>query len=154
LPASPFDFRLRQQCTLFDTHSIGLHLSQNVIMDSDVVFLCSQDERLSREKANYYMPARCDAMLSALCMWLVTAGTPTSLGMPAARSSGEPLGWIRPTEVPFRGGRDTLLDRYRKHTDISHRAEVRTSHSTKSKKFSRAPVFVFWQLLRARQRIE
>jgi phenylpropionate dioxygenase-like ring-hydroxylating dioxygenase large terminal subunit len=94
------------------------HLSQNIIMDSDVVFLCSQDERLSREKANYYMPARCDAMVSAFRKWLITAGTPTWLGTPAARSSGERLGWIRPTQVPLRGGRDALLDRYRQHTDI------------------------------------
>jgi hypothetical protein len=127
LPASPFDIRLRQQGTLFDTHSIGLHLSQNVIMDSDVVFLCSQDERLSREKANYYMPA--------------------------ARSSGEPLGWIRPK---FLSAEEEILSWIdTENTRIfAHRAEVRTSHSTKSKRFSRAPVFVFWQLLRARQRIE
>jgi phenylpropionate dioxygenase-like ring-hydroxylating dioxygenase large terminal subunit len=96
------------------------HLSQNVVMDSDVVFLSSQDELLSRREPNYYMPARCDAMVAAFRKWLAFYGRggPEWLGIPAKRSLGEPLGWIRPQNIPLRGGRDALLDRYRQHTDV------------------------------------
>ena len=103
------------------------HFSQNVVMDSDVVCLSSQDELLSRGKApNYYMPARCDAMVVAFRKWLVDCGRggPGWLGIPAERSVGEPLGWLRPQHIPLRGGRDSLLDRYRQHTDVCSSCRV------------------------------
>ena len=116
------------------------HFSQNIILDSDVVFLSTQDERLreiqsDKEKktleANsliartYYMPARSDTMVAAFRKWL--GWNPiTWLGIPAKRSSGERLGWIRPQSVPARQGRDALLDRYRQHTDIC--SSCRTAH--------------------------
>jgi hypothetical protein len=99
------------------------HLDQNVVMDSDVVFLCSQDEKLAtkkdQNKPDYFLPARSDSMVTASRKWLISAGgNPKWLGIPAARSAGEPLGWIRPQRVPVWEGRDALLDRYRQHTDI------------------------------------
>jgi hypothetical protein len=99
------------------------HLSQNAVMDSDVVFLCSQDEIVAREEevlSKYFMPARCDAMVSAFRRWLGKHGGsgPAWLGVPAQRSHGSPTSWIRPQRVPRREGRDALLDRYRQHTDI------------------------------------
>ena len=117
------------------------HLSQNVVMDSDVVFLSSQDELLDGNRGrggeytstpNYYMPAKCDAMVTSFRNWVGRkgGGGPTWLGTPAERSDGEPTGWLRPTAVPQRGGRDALLDRYRQHTDscTSCRKAHRTLH--------------------------
>lgn len=99
------------------------HLSQNAVMDSDVVFLCSQDEIVARETevlSKYYMPARCDTMVTAFRRWLGRhgGGGPAWLGVPAQRSSGYPTSWLRPHRVPRREGRDSLLDRYRQHTDV------------------------------------
>ena len=105
------------------------HMSQNVVLDSDVVFLSSQDELLERNNArggnyttspNYYMPAKCDGMVVAFRKWWggKGGGGPTWLGIPAQRSDGEPTGWLRPRAVPQRGGRDALLDRYRQHTEL------------------------------------
>lgn len=50
------------------------------------------------------------------------------LGIPADKSLGEPYGWIRPTSVPLRGGRDALLERYRQHLDIC--SSCRGAHKT------------------------
>lgn len=99
------------------------HLSQNAVMDSDVVFLSSQDEIVARETevlSKYYMPARCDTMVAAFRRWLVRhgGGGPTWLGVPAKRSRGHATSWVRPLRVPRREGRDSLLDRYRQHTDV------------------------------------
>jgi hypothetical protein len=109
------------------------HLDQNVVMDSDVVFLCGQDEKLGtkkdRNKNDYFLPARSDNMVTAFRKWLISAGgNPKWLGIPAARSAGEPLGWIRPQRVPVREGRDALLDRYRQHTDVC--SSCRRAHKT------------------------
>jgi hypothetical protein len=103
------------------------HFSQNAVMDSDVVFLSSQDELLERNRVNgksitdpnYYMPSKCDAMVTAFRKWLQGkgGGGPEWLGIPAKRSYGHQTGWIRPKSIPQRGGRDSLLDRYRQHTD-------------------------------------
>lgn len=103
------------------------HLSQNAVMDSDVVFLSCQDEVLENNRGcgnncsdpNYYMPSKCDAMVTAFRKWLRSkgGGGPKWLGIPAARSDGYQTGWMRPLHVPMRGGRDALLDRYRQHTD-------------------------------------
>ena len=101
------------------------HLSQNAVMDSDVVFLASIDEILLREKdkkmPRYYMPAGCDKMVTAFRCWLVEhgGGGPEWLGYPAERTAGEPTGWIRPLRVPRREGRDALLDRYRQVNEVS-----------------------------------
>ena len=102
------------------------HLSQNAVMDSDVVFLASQDEHrlhaghTQRRGLKYYLPAESDAMVSALHRWIARpgCGSPPWLGRAAARSAGEAGGWTRPTRVPRRQGRDALLDRYTQHTDI------------------------------------
>jgi phenylpropionate dioxygenase-like ring-hydroxylating dioxygenase large terminal subunit len=117
IPVKPAMFILR------NTPRWITHFGQNIVMDSDVVFLATQDERVSEERngpPDYYMPARSDAMVRAFRKWLAKAGgkQPKWLGIPAARSFGEPLGWIRPQSVPVRGGRDALLDRYRQHTDV------------------------------------
>jgi phenylpropionate dioxygenase-like ring-hydroxylating dioxygenase large terminal subunit len=52
------------------------HFSQNVVMYSDVVFLASQDEKLSltNQEPNYYMPAKCDSMVQAFRKWLTAFG--------------------------------------------------------------------------------
>jgi hypothetical protein len=52
------------------------HFSQNVVMDSDVVFFASQDEKLSltNQEPNYYMPAKCDSMVRAFRKWLTAFG--------------------------------------------------------------------------------
>lgn len=100
-------------------------MSQNVVMDSDVVFLSSQDELLEQNRGehysdpNYYMPSKCDAMVTAFRKWLGSkgGGGPEWLGIPAKRSDGYQTGWIRPQLVAQRSGRDNLLDRYRQHTD-------------------------------------
>jgi hypothetical protein len=96
-------------------------------MDSDVVFLSSQDELLEQNRGygknysdpNYYMPSKCDTMVTAFRKWLGSkgGGGPEWLGIPAKRSDGYLTGWIRPQLVAQRGGRDKLLDRYRQHTD-------------------------------------
>lgn len=99
------------------------HFSQNVVLDSDVVFLSTQDETLTNEnkkpRPNYYLPAGCDMMVVAFRNWLTRYGlsSPTWLGIPSQRSDGEPTGWIRPVHVKARSGRDALLDRYRQHTE-------------------------------------
>jgi len=120
-----FPFRLSFQPAMYiirHTPRWITHFSQNVVMDSDVVFLSSQDQILARhaKEPNYYMPARCDAMVAAFRKWLAGNGKggPEWIGIPAERSGGEPLGWLRPQYVPARGGRDALLDRYRQHTDV------------------------------------
>ena len=101
------------------------HFDQNIVMDSDVVFLCRQDEILDeqsngRNQANYYLPAGSDAMVTAFRKWLGSygGGQPQWLGIPAKRSVGEPVVWLRPQSIPAREGRDALLDRYRQHTDV------------------------------------
>jgi phenylpropionate dioxygenase-like ring-hydroxylating dioxygenase large terminal subunit len=114
------------------------HFSQNIVMDSDVVFLCSQDEALnhplsrsssgsnssnSRNQANYYLPGRCDLLVWTFRKWLATSGggQPHWLGIPASRSGGDAASWLRPTSPSLasrREGRDALLDRYRQHTEI------------------------------------
>jgi phenylpropionate dioxygenase-like ring-hydroxylating dioxygenase large terminal subunit len=115
------------------------HFSQNIVMDSDVVFLCSQDEALdnisrnsssssissgsSRNKVNYFLPGRCDVLVLAFRKWLATSGggQPHWLGIPASRSGGDPASWLRPLSPSLasrREGRDALLDRYRQHTEI------------------------------------
>mmetsp|Transcript_18054 Transcript_18054/g.39147 ORF Transcript_18054/g.39147 Transcript_18054/m.39147 type:complete len:548 (-) Transcript_18054:1522-3165(-) len=116
------------------------HFNQNVVMDSDVIFLCSQDEYLdnnhklnpqqTRNKAKYYMPALCDTLVVAFRRWLETSagGQPSWLGLVSSRSQGEPLGWIRPQNIPAKVGRDALLDRFRQHTDIC--SSCRRAHLT------------------------
>jgi hypothetical protein len=97
------------------------HYSQNYVLDSDVVFLSSQDEyRNQPDKpadlpSNYFMPSRADALVRAFRKWFQAAGDPQWLGVAATRSNGESSGWIR---VPARSGRDAMLDRYRQHTQI------------------------------------
>lgn len=113
------------------------HFSQNIVMDSDVVFLCSQDEYLDNEgsiqrnKAPYYMPAKCDTMVAAFRKWLAgngIGGQPEWQGLSASRSNGEPLGFMRPTQISAKTGRDALLDRYRQHTDIC--SSCRKAHTS------------------------
>ena len=101
------------------------HFSQNIVMDSDVVFLSRQDETLGtadveRNKANYYLPAKSDTMVTAFRKWLSNHGgnQPEWLGIPSARTVGEPVGWLRPQHISVKQGRDALLDRYRQHTDV------------------------------------
>ena len=104
------------------------HFSQNVVLDSDVVFLSMQDQVLSsddqRTRPNYFLPAKCDTMVVAFRKWLASQGqgglkwlgTPSS--SPERSSDGEPTAWLRPVKVPARSGRDALLDRYRQHTEL------------------------------------
>ena len=125
----PFKLSFKPAMTIIKkTPRFITHMSQNVVLDSDVVFLSSQDEILERNNArganytsspNYYMPAKCDAMVVAFRKWWGGrgGGGPKWLGIPAQRSEGEPTGWLRPRSVPQRGGRDALLDRYRQHTE-------------------------------------
>jgi phenylpropionate dioxygenase-like ring-hydroxylating dioxygenase large terminal subunit len=111
------------------------HFSQNIVMDSDVVFLCSQDEALNhqhississsnRNKANYYLPGRNDLLVWSFRKWLATygaGGQPHWIGIPASRSGGDPASWLRPLSPSLasrKEGRDALLDRYRQHTEI------------------------------------
>jgi phenylpropionate dioxygenase-like ring-hydroxylating dioxygenase large terminal subunit len=110
------------------------HFAQNLVIDSDVVFLAAQDERLRQEAAQakhksplsqYYLPARSDAMVVAFRKWLQAFGSPAWIGIPAARSDGD--GGLGSWEgVPERHGRDALLDRYRQHTEIC--SSCRTAH--------------------------
>lgn len=69
-------------------------------------------------------------MVRAFRKWLAAfgGGGPEWVATPAERSGGEPIGWIRPTSVPLRGGRDALLDRYRQHTDVC--SSCRRAHKT------------------------
>lgn len=120
-----FPFRLPIKPAMFvirHTPRWMTHFSQNIVMDSDVVFLTSQDElltNLDKEKKNatktYFMPTQCDAMVVAFQKWLSRYGPPEWIGIPAQSSSGEPLSWISP---PTKSGRDALLDRYRQHTQV------------------------------------
>lgn len=135
---SRFPFRLGVAPAMFmirNTPRWITHLSQNIVMDSDAVFLSTQDEtleqHLNKDKEQpppYYMPASCDTMVVAYRKWLIQHGQggPKWLGIPAKRSDGEPNGWLRPMHVPRREGRDALLDRYRQHTEIC--ASCRRAH--------------------------
>ena len=106
------------------------HYTQNIVLDSDVVFLSTQDETLqhfehAQQRPNYYLPARSDAMVVAFRKWLQMYGSPAWLGIPAARSGstgGSSMSWIR--VPPPRHGREALLDRYRQHTQICSSCRV------------------------------
>ncbi|GKY93747.1 hypothetical protein MPSEU_000341800 [Mayamaea pseudoterrestris] len=152
VPVAPVMLMLR------NTPSWITHLSQNVILDSDVVFLASQDERLHRRdkdkdaltSPSYYMPSRADTLVRAFRKWLVTAGGggPLWLGIPAARSGGASTSWNR---VPARSGRDELLDRYRQHTEIC--SSCRSAHRNLYRlqevcKYSSICLFAWASLLR------
>ena len=111
------------------------HFSQNIVMDSDVVFLKSQDEYLDspavkeRNKPEYYLPAKSDSMVTAFRKWLLkSGGKPKWFGETATRSLGEPYGFVRPTNVPAKQGRDVLLDRFRQHTEVC--SSCRRAHRT------------------------
>lgn len=103
------------------------HLSQNLVMDSDVIFLCAQDEFLQNQKQltrtmnkamTYYMPARCDTAVMAFRRWLSRHDGPEWLGIPASRSDGQQATMKSKLRTPpAKSGRDDLLDRYRQHTD-------------------------------------
>lgn len=126
------------------------HLSQNIVLDSDVVFLTAQDERLNRiqkQKSNssgsiaptsYYMPAPCDVAVTAFRNWLgrVQSG-PEWLDTPVMQSTQDiALGHsLSDKSVKFGVGgrtsemrREDLLDRYHQHTSICH--SCRTAHQT------------------------
>jgi phenylpropionate dioxygenase-like ring-hydroxylating dioxygenase large terminal subunit len=129
------------------------HLSQNIVIDSDAVFLAAQDDRLRQWRAreaeegssssssssplkHYYLPARSDAMVVAFRRWLEKfggGGPPVSardFGPGAAPCTartgggGDPTAWSR---APARSGRDALLDRYRQHTEIC--SSCRAAHA-------------------------
>jgi hypothetical protein len=130
------------------------HLSQNAVMDSDVVFLSSQDELLEQNRdygknysdPNYYMPSKCDTMVRSFRKWLGSkgGGGPEWLGIPAKRSDGYLTGWIRPQLVAQRGGRDKLLDRYRQHTDscVACRNAHRNMHALREVSVASGIVFL------------
>ena len=121
IPVAPAMFALKHTPTWIT------HYSQNVVLDSDVVFLTAQDQRLQSIDTNngvstsscvpsrYYMPTQADALVRAFRKWLQLANGPTWLGIPADKTEGDATSWIR---VPKSSGRDSLLDRYRQHTTI------------------------------------
>jgi hypothetical protein len=141
LPVKPVMYLMR------NTPRWITHFSQNIVIDSDVVFLATQDDRLrpgvGRGEENgasplkhYYLPTRSDAMVVAFRRWLQKfGGSPMSASgslaqnAPAAtRSGGEPTTWNR---LPARAGRDKLLDRYRQHTEIC--SSCRDAHTRLSR---------------------
>jgi phenylpropionate dioxygenase-like ring-hydroxylating dioxygenase large terminal subunit len=125
LPVKPVMFMMKR------TPRWITHFAQNIVIDSDVVFLAAQDERLwesaSKERNSplnqYYLPARSDAMVVAFRKWLQAYGRPSWIGIPASRSDGGSATW---EGVPKRHGRDALLDRYRQHTEVC--SSCRTAH--------------------------
>ncbi len=87
------------------------HLSQNEVIDSDVVFLHAQDQILQksmqrRNQPKYYLPAKCDTMVIAFRKWL------------DRYTDKKVRGWMNGQDQLEVSSRLNLLDRFEQHTKV------------------------------------